>query len=482
MTQNSRLSRNLPSVLFLSLALAKLSGLLFFGPLQQPDSIAYLAYAHTILTDIGWLSDAGMNDYAVPQTVFRTFGYPALIAAAGSITGNSGVALYVVVAIQIVVSLFATMMVYRLGQALLRNSSLALLAAAGHALSVTFTYDQHILTDSLFNALCVIGFSVPIIGFVQQRRPGLWLLLGLGLMLGYACLVRGIGIYVMVFFAPAYIAWIAATHEGLIATTRRAVLLALPLVVIIGGVMGWNTWRTGYTFFTTGSQYVLIQPLVKIEARGTKVFTGDTPLDKLAQKYLKTYAFKEAVQITEALFSEYGINAYQSAKMHSQKYFSFLASQPGAALYHGVRSYEEGLVHQFFNVLDNAKVYMKFTTGERPWPGIKKLWHRVKAETNPLDMILIAGLGILRLVAWSSFLVLLIGVPVLVIRSLVAGKFASPDILAIFYCWGLYVAYSFGLAMIHMVDRFLPAVLAAGLVGSLFVWQRIFARPRNKTV
>jgi hypothetical protein len=472
MTENNRL----PGILLLVLALAKISGLLFFGPLQQPDSIAYLAYAHTILTDTGWLSDAGMNDYAVPQTVFRTFGYPALIAAAGLITGKSGVALYVVVAIQIIVSLFATMMVYRLAQVLLRNTSLALLAAAGHALSVTFTYDQHILTDSLFNALCVIGFSVPLIGFLQKRRPGLSLLLGLGLMLAYACLVRGIGIYVLVFFTPAYVAWIVTTHEGLATTLRRAILLVLPLIVTIGGVMGWNTWRTGDTFFTTGSQYVLIQPLVKIEARGTKVFTGDTPLDKLARKYLKTYAYKEAVQITEALFTEYGINAYQSAKMHSQKYFSVLASQPGAVLYHGVRSYEEGLVHQFFNVLDNAKVYLKFTTGERPWPGIKKLWLRIKSETRPLDILLIAGLGILRLVAWSSFLILLLGVPVLVIRSLSTGKFASPDNLAIFYCWGLYVAYSFGLAMIHMVDRFLPAVLAAGLVGSLFVWQRIFAR------
>ena len=179
MTDNARL----PGILLLALALAKVSGLMFFGPMQQPDSISYLAYAHTILSDTGWLSNAGMNDYAVPQTVFRTFGYPALIAAAGLITGKSGAALYLVVAFQIIVSLFATAMVYRLGQTLLRNSTLALLAAAAHALSVTFTYDQHILTDSLFNALCVIGFSVPLIGFLQKRRPGLSLLLGLGLML-----------------------------------------------------------------------------------------------------------------------------------------------------------------------------------------------------------------------------------------------------------------------------------------------------------
>jgi hypothetical protein len=473
-------SSRLPGLLLLVLALGKLSGLMFYGPLQQSDSLAYLAYAHTVLTDTSWLSDAGMNDFAVPQTVFRTFGYPALIALGGLVTGDSNAALYFVVAVQIIVSLGATIMVYRLGQALLQNSTLALLAAAGHALSVTFTYDQHILTDSLFNSLCVIGFSVPLIGFLQKRQPGRWLLLGLGIMLGYACLVRGIGIYVLVFFLPAYVAWCYVTHDQMIATLRRSVLLALPLVVIIGGVMGWNTWRTGYTFFTTGSQYVLIQPLVKIERRGTNVFTGDGPLDHLARKYLKTYEYGEVVKMTDALFTEYGLNAYQSAKLHSQKYFSVLMSHPGAVLYHGVRNYEEGLIHQFFNVLDNTKVYIKFATNERPWPGVRKLWQRIKAEGSPLDILLMAGLGVLRLVAWSSFLVLLIGVPVVFIRALRSGKL-SPDVLAIFYCWGLYFAYSFGLSMIHMVDRFLPAVLAAGLVGSLFVWQRLWDRFSKKT-
>jgi len=38
----------------------------------------------------------------------------------------------------------------------------------------------------------------------------------------------------------------------------------------------------------------------------------------------------------------------------------------------------------------------------------------------------------------------------------------------------LYFAYSFGLSMIHMVDRFLPAVLAAGLMGSLYSGRRLY--------
>ena len=132
----------------------------------------------------------------------------------------------------------------------------------------------------LFNALCVIGFTVPVLGFVQGRRPGVAKLFGLGVVLAMACLVRGIGIYVLVFIAPAYIAWLVATRDGIVPVIRRAIMLALPLLVVIGGVMGWNAWRTGYAFYTTGSQYVLIQPLAKIEARGTPVFDGDSPISK----------------------------------------------------------------------------------------------------------------------------------------------------------------------------------------------------------
>ena len=132
-------------------------------------------------------------------------------------------------------------------------------------------------------------------------------------------------------------------------------------------------------------------------------------------------------------------------------------------------------------MLDNGKVYLKFATGERPWPGIKKLWQRVKTELNPLDMLLVLGLGILRFVAWASFLALFIGVPIVVIRSLRADRRLPSDVLAIFYCWGLYFAYSFGLCMILMVDRFLPAVLSAGLVGALFCWQRLYRHFRPET-
>lgn len=465
---------HLPLALLIVLAAAKVLGLFAYGPLLQPDSGDYIGYANIILANSDWLHDGGMDVQAVPPTVFRSFGYPSLIAAATLIAGDGGGSLYIVILTQIAVSLVATVMVYRLGLTLLRHPGLALLAAAGHALSVTFTYDQHILTDSLFNALWVIGFTVPIIGFLRRTPPRLRVLLGLGVILGYACLVRGIGVYALALVLPAYGAWIWVTREDWRGAGYRLVALALPLILVIGGVLAWNNYRTGYVFFTTGSQYVLIQSLVIIERRGTPIFDGEEPIDKLARKYLKTYDYSEVGEITKGLFTEYGVDAYNSAKMHSRKYLSALASHPMALLYHGVREYEESLIHQFFGVMDSAQVYFKFAYRERPWPGTKDLWRRIRDSGDPSAIAVLAALSIFRAIAWAAFLLLLAGLPILVGWGLWTRRPWTPELTAMVYCWGLYFAYSFGLSMIHMVDRFLPAVLAAGLMGSLYTGQRLY--------
>lgn len=463
--------RHLPLILLMVLAVAKVFGLFAYGPLLQPDSGDYISYAKLILTDSAWIHDGGMADHAVPQTVFRIFGYPLLIAVSTLFSDDGGSALYLVVLVQIAASICATVMVYRLGLALLRHPALALVAAAGHVISVTFTYDQHILTDSLFNSLCVIGFSVPIIGFLRQSPPRLQVLFGLGALLGTACLVRGIGIYVLVLILPTYGAWLWVTRSDWLTTSFRLVALALPLIVIIGGVMTWNNYRTGYVFFTTGSQYVMLQSLVIIEGRGTPMFDGEGPIDDLAREHVKAHVYKEVGEITHGLFSDYGIDAYHSAKMHTRRYLEALARHPGAMLYHGIRQYEGSLIYQFFGVMDSAQIYFKFAYQERPWPGTKDLWRRFKADGNPSDIVLFVALSAFRGIAWAAFALLLVGPPWLVGRALRKRRPWTPELMAVAYCWCLYFAYSFGLSMIHMVDRFLPAVLAAGLMGSLFTAQ-----------
>ena len=99
---------------------------------------------------------------------------------------------------------------------------------------------------------------------------------------------------------------------------------------------------------------------------------------------------------------------------------------------------------------------------------------RIKADGDPGDIAVLVALSVFRSIAWATFLLLLIGLPLLVGRALRARRPWTPELTAIVYCWGLYFAYSFGLSMIYMAGRFLPAVLTAGLMGALFTGQRLY--------
>lgn len=467
------IQNKLPMVLLGLLALVKFAGLLVYGPLVQPDSGDYLNYAKLIMTSTAWLHDGGMADNSVPQTVFRIFGYPLLIGLSQKIAGDIG-GLYIVILIQIIVSLIATVFVYRIGLTFLKNDKLAILTAAGFSFSVTLTYDQHVLTDSLFNSLFVIALTRPITGLLSDEKPTLNLLLGMGIVYGSACLIRGIGAQMTIFIIPAYCLWIFIKASSLKERLFQTIAMALPLIIVIGGVFSWNSYRTGYAFFTTGAQYVMLQGPVIIEGRGTPVFTGDTPVDQLARKHLKTYEYSEVGNITGGLFSDYGMDAYQSAKAHTEKYISAFLNSPGAFLYHGIRSYEETLIFQFFSWPDTIHTYFKFALAKRLWPGSKGLMNDVKENGSILSMTILVVQSIGRVVAWATFLALLIGPPTLFIQTLRGKSPRSIERVALFYSWGVYFAYSYGLCLIHMVDRFLPAVLPLGIIIAFYIFQKIY--------
>lgn len=465
--------KTLPFLLFALLATAKVIGLLIYGPLFQPDSGDYLSYSRLIFSSTEWLHDGGMENTTSPQTVFRIFGYPLILGSFQNLFGKD-TGLYFVVLLQIGISLIATISVYQFGKALLKNWVLGLVASAGFALSVTFTYDQHILTDSLFNNLFVIAMTRPLTALLNKEIPSARLALCMGTVFAAACLIRGIGIYMTFFIVPAYLYWIAKTKNILTIKTSQILSFMLPIIIVIGGVHIWNNYRTGYTFYTTGAQYVLIQGPVIIEGRGTPIFTGDTPIDKLGQKFLKTYTYPEVGKITDGLNSEYGLDAYQSAKAHSAKYFSAFMEHPAAFLLHGIQSYEESLIFQFYSLLDNTLTYFKFAEQRRLWPGSKGLIKEVLDHGNITYGLILIGVSIGRVIAWVSFVTLLIGPLIILGRTLFKKEPLSTPNLIIFYSWGVYFSYSYGLCLIHMVDRFLPAVLPLGMATGLFCYQRLY--------
>lgn len=462
----------------LALAALKFGLLAIFGPTYEPDWGGYSIIADLILNDTAWITDAGLSQASAPITLFRTIGYPAVVAFFRGMLGTGPAHLYAIIIVQIVASLAVTVLVWRLALALLKSRPLALLAAAGHALSIALLYDQSLLTDSLYNSLFIACWAIPMIGVVE-RRPAGWKTMALvGLLAGLSCIQRGTGLFFLVFVVPAIAAWIILGARGV---TRIVVAAAfiLPVAAFVGGTMAWNHARSGYWVISTGAQWVMIQPMFKAAARGHDVFDGDTPIDHLVRKYVKTYEYDEVGTVVNQLFMDYGMNAVDSAALHKQVYLRSWLRHPGAMLENTVNNFEESIIFQFFDVIDNASVYARMITGERLFAGTGKTWKAAR-QGDVGSMVMLVAVSVLRLVAYASVAVLAVGGLVLGAR-LVRRRRLDQDEAAILGLWAIFFGYTILLCAIHMVARFLPAVLPAGLIGSLFFAQAIHARLRARS-
>jgi len=448
-----------------ALAILKLALLAVFGPTWEPDWDSYSRFADVILGGGAWLRDAGLATEATPLTLFRSIGYPLVVALFRGLLGNGPVHLYAIVLLQIAVSLAATVLVWRLALALMGCRRAALLAAGGHAFALTMLYDQSLLSDSLYASLFVICWSVPLIAFVRRRPVCLAVLAGLGLLYGFSCLQRGTGLLFLVLVLPGVAAWAWRGAHGVRRLTAVVAFLA-PVVAITGGDMAWNHARTGQWVMTTGAQFVMIQPMVKATGRGFNVFDGDTPIDALARKYLRTYEYDEVGPIVQGLFSEYGLNAIQSAELHKQVFKRAWLHHPGAMAHNMLQNFNNSIFLQFFDPLDSALFYSRLVTGERLFPGFGPAWQTVRGG-NPLPLIAIVAVSLCRAIAYLAFATLLVGGLVMVVRALRRRRLSEAEWLAL-GLWALFFGYTGVLCAIHMVGRFLPAALPAGLIAALF--------------
>src|SRR5262249_7163578 len=151
-TPPSSPSLPLLAVALLLLLALKRAALAAFGPAIAPDSRDYIDYADQILS--GAFRHVDLVNDALPLTLYRPIGYPAVIAAAKIIAPAHWAS--AVVLLQFAVSLVATAMVYRLARRFGLGLWLSLGAAGAYATSLQFVVDQTIASDSL----CASTFTI----------------------------------------------------------------------------------------------------------------------------------------------------------------------------------------------------------------------------------------------------------------------------------------------------------------------------------
>ena len=351
-------SRSLPLLALLLLLAVKVAALGAFGPTIAPDSRDYIDYADQILS--GAFRHVDLAADALPLTLYRPIGYPAVIAVAKIVAPAHWA--WAVVLFQFAVSLVATVMVYRLARRFALGLWLSLAVAAAYATSLQFAVDQAIASDSL----CATTFTIAtcILAELALRRapPPLLVLLGAGALIAASFLARD----VIAFVALGLVPLAAASVSGANGWLRRAVAFALVFLPLIGTYLGyveWNRFRVGAAVVTTVAQWSLLDPLVRASRYDPTFFSGDSPISQAGRRVAKNFNLDESLEANKILHRDYGWNAVRIAREVTAAYLRAWLDHPWAMMRHALSFLSESQLHQAVRPTETVRDVLLWNTG-----------------------------------------------------------------------------------------------------------------------
>ncbi|MDP2699703.1 hypothetical protein [Thalassospira sp.] len=348
-------------------------------------------------------------------------------------------------------------------------------------MSLSFTLDQFILTDSLFASLFILVISTLALGALACRPLGLGEALALGVLLSLALLLReGAGILSVLFLLLLGCRIFLSPQGQRLKSCIGAVSVFVPLFLTSQIYQGWNENRTGDRFITTGGQTVYLQGLVDAARRDTLIFSGDTDMDLAARDILADYSFAEVLQILSRLYDE-GYQAPALAAMSRGKYMQAWVERPSSMLRMTVGHMRESLAFMTFQPLAAIRDTGFWATGERPWPDYSGLKRNLSDGTGTI--ILFGFESLERVTGILLTLSFLLTPAVWLVRAfrrrdwntLLSGPVLVPVALWLFYL-GFMIAH----AMVHLETRYMAPVLPFSIMIGLLGIQGIYIAVRQR--
>jgi 4-amino-4-deoxy-L-arabinose transferase-like glycosyltransferase len=347
----------LAAALLLLLAL-KVAALAAFGPTIAPDSRDYIGYADQILS--GAFRHVDLVSDAIPLTLYRPIGYPAVVAAAKVIAPGHWA--WAVVLLQFAVSLVATAMVYRLARGFGLAAWLSLGAAAAYATSLQFVLDQTIASDSLCASTLTIATCLLAEWALRRAPPRPLLLLAAGALIAASFLMRD----VIAFIALGLVPLTLASVSGAKGWPRRAaafVLVFLPLIGSYVGYVEWNRSRVGAAVVTTVAQWSLLDPLVRASRYDPTLFSADDPIAQTGRRVAKNFTLDESLEADKILHRDFGWDAVRTAREVTSAYLRAWFDHPAAMVRHALGFLSESQLHQAVRPTETVRDVLLWNTG-----------------------------------------------------------------------------------------------------------------------
>lgn len=452
------------------LAAAKAGFLAVLGPVFLPDSDDYVLFADAILTGGGWARSLDLHAEMFPLTAFRVIGYPALIALFKVLFGGAWD--WLLIALQMILSLGATAMIWRLTLRLTGRVWPAAVAAAAQGLGLAFVLDQCVLTDSLHAALLTLLAAHMALGLLDGRQPGMVEALGLGLVLLAAFLLREAGAVMHLALWPLILAWSLKTPGGLRRAGLVLIVFLVPLGLGIQAYKAWNQMRSSERFVTTVAQTAMYHPVLDLARRGVPVFAED-PLLADATGLLPLHPIPGVTFsiINQHLKAAHGLNALAVARHAETLFYDHWRRHPvaRAAIYLG--RMDPRYAYLAFMPLSGPERLSLWAGGSTPFPGPGEIRRNLLEHGRIDQALLLAARTMARLISVVLTAAFLIGVPIVVLRSLRQDGWRPSALaarpLALGALWLFALAWPAVYALVYLEDRYLavmtPFVAAIGL-------------------
>jgi len=434
--------------------------LCIYGPVKAPDSDGYIAYAQIILS--GKLNALDMEADLAAQTAFRAIGYPAVIAGVIALVGSGWP--WLIVALQIGLSLVVIAALYAVMHLLTSRRAWAVLAAVAYGLSLPLVFDQMILTDSLAGSLLLLAVCGLAACILQRRRLRWWGALLVGLLLALTFLLReaslllaGVGLLPLALAAAFADRLRQAPWLALLPRIGVALLVLLPGLLAWQGYRQWNQERFGVAFVTTGAQSTLLQGLAIAAEHDKSVFDTAHDFDRVAAEIFSTYSLDEVWLINARLRRDYGWTADRIAREAYASYFRAWRQHPLAMLRIPLEHMRMNLAMAPFQPLASIRLLHLWATGEPIELGTRRAMR--EGHWAMLPVFLLDNLC--RAIAIIIFIAFAFGTPWLLLR-----RRWAVESLAAAGIWCLFAAMFSGYAMVHLEVRYLlPAIGGATVIG-----------------
>jgi len=465
-------------------ALVLVKGYLVFGygPLFAADTTFLEDYADVLLTSEDWHRTIDLSSPEGVHLAERMIGYPAIIAGAKLLFGGAWAS--AVVALQSLLSLLATVLLYRALVRLTRSARWALFGAFCYATSLPLIWDTFIFYDSVVGGLMTILASAVTLAMLREGPilPGE--ALALGLLGAVAFLVRDLTLVLLLLFAPClvYAAW-RRNHRRWIGIAAAIGLFLAPALIVQASYNAWNEARSGQTFVTSAARTALFVPLLRMAAMGDDVFSGDTDLERAARREIERPDFSKVLEsryavvgpilkINDTLRTEFGADIVQISKMIERFYIETVISHPLEMFRYAIAQIRPSLVRIFCQPVYGVTFFYEVRT--EPLGGdigrltrFHFLMDKGVADASIWPFLLLGAEALARVTAIAIGLSMILVLPVWSLIALIrrTGRFAEfhvPILLAIVFA-GIVCLY----ALIHIEPRYLLAVLGAGMLSAI---------------